>query len=180
MTRAAFCKVFYCQKCGKVMRKSNNLCKKHRDELEHGKCKTCNGPLLTRKQGKFFCSINCKNKMVYGKLNPNYKDGRKDLKLRIRQLSKPNPRDVFEADGYRCKKCGVLGGRLEADHITPFSSLYEEFMKNNKNISDDEAFLRAKNFRPFFNILNFQTLCRACNMEKFNKFEVQICMDLTQ
>lgn len=51
---------------------------------------------------------------------------------------------VFERDLYTCVHCGLIGGRLNADHIKPFS-LYHELR---------------------FDLDNGQTLCVACHTTK--------------
>ena len=51
-------------------------------------------------------------------------------------------REVFERDGYRCRKCG-RAGRLECDHIRPLS----------------------RGGAPF-EIANAQALCRTCHIAK--------------
>lgn len=48
---------------------------------------------------------------------------------------------VFERDRYTCVWCGQKGGKIEADHIKPFS-LYPEFR---------------------FDISNGRTLCKSCH-----------------
>lgn len=52
---------------------------------------------------------------------------------------------VFKRDNYTCKYCGVVGGKLEADHIIPFS----------KGGSDE--------------LDNLTTSCRRCNRQKKDK-----------
>lgn len=55
--------------------------------------------------------------------------------------------EVFERDLYTCKNCGKRGGKLEADHIKPFSTHPE---------------LR-------FELANGQTLCEECHEQKTTK-----------
>lgn len=54
---------------------------------------------------------------------------------------------IYNRDGYRCCKCGRKTDDLEIDHIMPIS-------KGGKTHPD-----------------NLQTLCKRCNMEKFNIVE---------
>lgn len=178
MSKARFCKLFYCKKCGVLLKKKSKFCDNHKDGIEYGECRWCKGPLMSMKQGKVFCSVKCKGDSYLGKLNPNYKDGRKELKLRIRQSTKHLHVQAIKRDNYTCGKCGKIGGKLEADHITPFSMIYDDFMRKNVNLSDDDAFIKAKEWPAFNNINNLKTLCRTCNMRKFNKFEVQQIMGL--
>lgn len=52
---------------------------------------------------------------------------------------------VFKRDNYTCQYCGKVGGKLEADHIIPFS----------KGGTDDMD--------------NLVTACRKCNRQKRDK-----------
>lgn len=52
---------------------------------------------------------------------------------------------IFERDDYTCQYCGVRGGRLECDHVTPVS-------KGGKTSED-----------------NLVTACFACNRSKRDK-----------
>lgn len=54
-------------------------------------------------------------------------------------------KDVFKRDNYTCQYCGKVGGKLEADHIIPFS----------KGGTDDMD--------------NLVTACRKCNRQKRDK-----------
>lgn len=54
-------------------------------------------------------------------------------------------KQVFERDNYTCQYCGEIGGKLEADHIIPFS----------KGGSDE--------------LENLITSCRKCNRQKKDK-----------
>lgn len=52
---------------------------------------------------------------------------------------------IFERDNYTCTYCGAIGGKLEGDHIIPFS----------KGGSDE--------------LSNLTTSCRKCNRQKKDK-----------
>lgn len=54
-------------------------------------------------------------------------------------------KEVFKRDNYTCQYCGQIGGKLEADHIIPFS----------KGGSDEMS--------------NLITSCRKCNRQKKDK-----------
>lgn len=54
-------------------------------------------------------------------------------------------KEVFKRDNYTCQYCGQVGGKLEADHIIPFS----------KGGSDEMS--------------NLITSCRKCNRQKKDK-----------
>lgn len=53
---------------------------------------------------------------------------------------------VFKRDNYTCQYCGAIGGKLEADHIIPFS----------KGGSDE--------------LNNLTTSCQKCNRQKKDKY----------
>lgn len=52
---------------------------------------------------------------------------------------------VFERDKYTCHYCGQVGGKLECDHIIPFSSGGDDTLEN------------------------LVTACMKCNRQKYNK-----------
>jgi len=64
---------------------------------------------------------------------------------------------VFERDNYTCVWCGVRGGELAPDHITPFSLLLRA--SNARNI--EEAF----NYERLWDVENGRTLCRDCHLK---------------
>lgn len=53
--------------------------------------------------------------------------------------------NVFERDNYTCTYCGIKGGKLEADHIIPFSKGGDDTMEN------------------------LTTSCQKCNRQKRDK-----------
>jgi len=63
--------------------------------------------------------------------------------------------DVFTRDNFICQECGVKGGKLNADHIKPFSIIIHE----NKIKTYEEA----KNCEELWNINNGRTFCEDCH-----------------
>lgn len=132
-----------CGSCGVrfVRRKSNSTtsakcdkCKKAerliqlRSRLR--RCKVCGNIFLaaSASQVKSSCSPTCsreyKSIRQKGKKSHRWQGGKTSEAMRIR-----NSREyaawraaVFQRDGYKCQHCGVKGGRLNADHIKPFST----------------------------------------------------------
>jgi hypothetical protein len=80
---------------------------------------------------------------VAGENHWNWQNGKTPKNEAIRKCSDyRNWRlSVFTRDKYTCQTCGIMGGKLQADHIKPFSIFYE---------------LR-------FDITNGRTLCKSCH-----------------
>jgi len=78
-----------------------------------------------------------------GENNPFWKGGITPLRRRIYVSSeyKKWRKLVFERDNYTCQECGKVGGKLNADHIKPFS-LFPELR---------------------FVVSNGRTLCEKCH-----------------
>jgi hypothetical protein len=62
-----------------------------------------------------------------GNKNWNWKGGITPINKRIRNSSeyKNWRKSVFERDNYTCRQCGKRGGKLNADHIKPFSLFHD-------------------------------------------------------
>lgn len=58
-----------------------------------------------------------------GQKNPAWRGGKVSEAKKIRNMAvyKEWRLRVFERDGYKCQKCGHVGGDLQADHIMPFA-----------------------------------------------------------
>jgi 5-methylcytosine-specific restriction endonuclease McrA len=63
--------------------------------------------------------------------------------------------DVYTRDKFTCQSCGVVGGRLQAHHIKPFSEIYHE--NNVTNLKE------GLDCRALWNINNGVTLCEDCH-----------------
>lgn len=71
-------------------------------------------------------------------------------KLRTSLQARRWKREVLVRDGFACKICGKSGGRLDVDHIVPFSFVYREAVL-------------TENFSFLYDIENGRTLCRNCH-----------------
>lgn len=78
-----------------------------------------------------------------GEKHPNWQGGITPINKKIRRSfeNKEWRKSVFERDNYTCIECGIKGGKLNADHIKPFS-LFPELR---------------------FDINNGRTLCQNCH-----------------
>lgn len=83
---------------------------------------------------------------VAGSNNHNWKGGITSIHMKIRDSIEYEDwrKKVFERDNFTCQFCNEIGGRLEADHIKPFS-LFPELRTN---------------------LDNGQTLCKSCHSLK--------------
>ena len=111
-------------------------------------CKVCgtsfrNAPT----NGKTLCSEKCRleylSKNNSGPLSATWKGGLTPFYLKDRRGPKYKEwrKTVFERDAYTCQMCGQIGGKLQADHISPFA-FYPELR---------------------FEITNGRTLCVECH-----------------
>lgn len=107
---------------------------------------------------------------ITGCKHPNWKNGGiQKLTTRIRGLSeyKQWRSDVFTRDNFTCVFCHKHGGKLEVDHIKPFSVILKEH-----NVEDIES---ATSCLILWDINNGRTVCRPCHVktdtygEKVNK-----------
>lgn len=67
---------------------------------------------------------------------------------------------VFERDKYCCQHCGVIGGKLNADHIKSFSIILDEH--NITSLAD------AVSCQELWDINNGRTLCEPCHRKTPN------------
>jgi len=113
------------------------------------KCSDCGKILVSYKAKR--CPI-CSYKYMVGDKHPNWKGGLGTIRHKIMQTFEyKNWRTkVFQSDNYTCRICGEIGGRLNADHIKPWS-----------------LFPKLR-----FKLSNGQTLCEECHKLK-NKEEMK-------
>lgn len=108
-------------------------------------CKECETPFIPKnyKNDRKFCSTDCFRTYNRGENNSSWKGGITPINQAIRTSTEYKlwRTSVFERDGYTCVWCGEAGGRLNADHIKPFS-LFPELR---------------------FAIDNGRTLCEPCH-----------------
>ena len=98
-----------------------------------------------------------------GSKNPAWKDGRTTLKERIYKTYKYHNwrQQVFIRDNFTCRKCGEVGGRLEAHHIKPYRKLIEEA---GKNLPLYPLYDSIMIYTPMWDINNGKTLCKKCHL----------------
>lgn len=98
---------------------------------------------------------------MMGDKNPAWKGGITSFQAKIRNsVSMINWRKaVFQKDNHTCVLCRQIGGRLQADHIYPFSRMLEE-----SNLDFDEII----NNKWFWDISNGRTLCFDCHKKVKN------------
>jgi hypothetical protein len=83
--------------------------------------------------------------------------------LRLTDKYKQWREAVFKRDHYTCKQCNKTGGRLEADHIKPFSKIVDEFLKLYTFMTEENIIKAALNYAPLWDINNGRTLCIKCH-----------------
>jgi hypothetical protein len=79
--------------------------------------------IVSRMKWRRNISLANRRRNLVGPRNPNWKGGRNAEHTRLRKTVRYAEwrTAVFTRDDFTCLKCGVRGGRLEADHIKPFS-----------------------------------------------------------
>lgn len=92
-----------------------------------------------------------------GSRNPSWKGGVTPLQYKIRncEFYARWRKAVFERDDYTCVVCGQRGGRLNADHIIPFSRLLR--------LHSIETVKQAAACSEMWDMSNGRTLCLSCH-----------------
>ncbi len=87
----------------------------------------------------------------------------KDIRQRIKRLSLYVAwrNSVFTRDDWTCQICGERGGKIEADHIRPFSAFIRAAKA--KYGDNESAFLAIERDVEFWDIRNGRTLCKPCH-----------------
>lgn len=122
-------KEYICEKCGKTFKDWLGI---------HGKRKYCSMP----------CANKGTAKSRTGENHYNWKGGVKPINQKLRASAKYNDwrKRVFKRDKWKCKICGQVGGKLEADHILSWAEYPSERFK----------------------IKNGRTLCKECHKKTPN------------
>lgn len=94
---------------------------------------------------------------ISGPNSHSWKGGITSLKMKIRALPEYIKwrKLIFVRDNFTCNSCGVRGGRLNADHINPFSKIILENKIENTN--------DARNCTSLWDTNNGRTLCVTCH-----------------
>lgn len=72
---------------------------------------------------------------------------------------------VYKRDDFTCVWCGQVGGKIQADHLIPFSKLLDLMLdKHNARELDKYTQLEiAQQFEQLWDINNGRTLCQECH-----------------
>src|SRR3990167_578751 len=129
-----------CIECKQAIKRTSGYCKKHAHSGERANKSAFKKGMVSWNKG-----LNSKNdiRILRGENHPSWPGGITPINKALRQsLEYEEWRTrVFERDLYTCQNCGEVGGRLEADHIKPWS-LYPELR---------------------FELFNGRTLCYECH-----------------
>lgn len=101
---------------------------------------------------------NIRSKQI-GDKSPHYKGGITPLSKIIRDLKKYDEwrLSVYQRDNFTCKKCGRVGGRLNAHHKKPFAQILQD-----NNITN---YYDAINCDELWDVDNGITLCEhSCHI----------------
>lgn len=81
-----------------------------------------------KKMQELACTLESNLKKIHrGKDHPLYKHDRTQIKSpRPRYENTEWKKQVFNRDNFTCQKCGIRGGKLQADHIKPYCICTEE------------------------------------------------------
>lgn len=92
----------------------------------------------------------------------NWKGGISPITELIRSTSqyKEWRKEVLKKDRFCCQMCGVVGCKLQADHIKPFSSIVNDI----KNVFGIEKLREyAKQSVALWDVSNGRTMCKECH-----------------
>ncbi len=121
---------------------------KFHGEKREANCSVCSRPFI-QKSFRKTCSPACRLKLratsQLGALSHRWRGGVTEANILARNGAKTKEwrRAVFARDDWTCQMCGVRGGKLDADHIKPWSAYPE---------------LR-------YELSNGRTLCRPCHLK---------------
>ncbi len=106
-----------------------------------------------------------------GPRNNKWKGGITPIHNRIRNCDKAKEwkNICMKRDDYTCQICQNKGGKLHIHHKEMFSNIFDRFLKLNEELSEDQLFELALNYRPFWDIDNGITLCVNCHNKLHDK-----------
>jgi len=121
-------------------------------------CMVCkNAFALKYSKTQKYCTLSCYMQNRTGAKHPFWREGSTSINSKIRKLNKYKVwrATIYKRDNYICQICHQVGGKLEADHITPLSVIIRE-----KNINSCQI---ARNCKEIWDTNNGRTLCVDCH-----------------
>lgn len=98
------------------------------DPCRHRRCQTCGNEFKLKHSTQRFCSQSCNASQPATVARINKQRGKKPrTRYREERTKRDSVEDrewrsaVFTRDDYTCQICEIRGGRLQADHIEPYS-----------------------------------------------------------
>jgi len=147
------------------VKKSAEFCEKMRVIMSKRKISKESRIIIGLKHRGKYVSIAARNKMrlahikrgtSVGERSPNWKRGITKVAKQVRTCDRYKQwrKSIFKRDHYECQFCGAMG-RLQVDHIKPFS-----FILNEEKVKTMEDAMKSE---ALWDMSNGRTLCEECH-----------------
>jgi transposase len=106
--------------------------------------------------------------------HPNWKGGRTDLYMRLREYFYVNQaKSVVKRDGRKCQLCGSTH-KLQVHHIRPFKDIFNEILSEHPNLDVredcNELYEIIRNDDRMNDLNNLITYCKECHLFKVHGY----------
>ena len=100
----------------------------------------------------------------HGKNNPNYKGENRNPKSVARGIFKTTSKRKIRESNFTCSICKKhFESGLETHHITPFSNIFNEFMKSSYDGNQETLYEQITNYPDFMDEMNVIVVCHDCH-----------------